>query len=99
MWANWEVAALADWLREYNPQDKLILCRELKDIPELEKRLGHRAIGVVYHPQYERFGNFVPTVIPKRYDAFMYIDKTVALHPLAIHEDLSQAPELYPWNF
>jgi erythromycin esterase-like protein len=86
-------------LHNISPGDKLILCNELNDIPELDKRIGHRAIGVVYHPQYERFGNFVPTVIPKRYDAFLYIDKTEALHPFEIHEDLSMPPELYPWNF
>src|SRR5262249_12021220 len=27
---------------------------------------GHRAIGVVYHPEYEQYGNFVPTVLPRR---------------------------------
>src|SRR5579871_3448297 len=43
---------------------------------------GHRAIGVVYHPDYERFGNYVPTVLPKRYDAFLFIDESQALHPL-----------------
>ena len=30
---------------------------------------GHRAIGVVYRPQYEQYGNYVPTSLPRRYDA------------------------------
>ncbi|MFI2200455.1 erythromycin esterase family protein [Streptomyces sp. NPDC020192] len=43
---------------------------------------GHRAIGVVYRPQYEPVGNYVPTVLAQRYDAFCYIDHTHALTPL-----------------
>jgi erythromycin esterase-like protein len=47
--------------------------------------LGHRAIGVVYHPAYER-GNYVPSVIARRYDAFVHVDESHALHPLAIEK-------------
>jgi len=32
----------------------------------LEQLLDHRAIGVVYHPQAERWGNYVPTIVPRR---------------------------------
>lgn len=46
-----------------------------------ELTLGHRAIGVVYHPEWEQ-GNYVPTVVSKRYDAFIYFDRTRALAPL-----------------
>ncbi|WP_425262681.1 erythromycin esterase family protein [Paenibacillus thermotolerans] len=53
--------------------------------PTLNDPIGHRAIGVVYHPRYERRGNYVPTVIPKRYDAFVYVDESNALKPLALH--------------
>ena len=57
---------------------------------------GHRAIGVVYRPESE-WGNYVPTVLPLRYDAFLYLDRTRALHPL--HVDAQDgAPELYPWG-
>ncbi len=58
---------------------------------------GHRAIGVVYRPQYEHYGNYVPTVLPKRYDAFLYIDQTRALQPLHMpvrHE--GEVPETFP---
>jgi hypothetical protein len=37
----------------------------------LQEWCGHRAIGVVYRPQYEHFGNDVPTVLPRRDDAFL----------------------------
>lgn len=42
----------------------------------------HRAIGVVYSPHAERWGNYVPTVLNRRYDAFLWIDATTALTPL-----------------
>jgi len=44
---------------------------------------GHRAIGVVYHPRNER-GNYVPTVLARRYDAFIFLDQTHALQPLEL---------------
>ncbi len=43
--------------------------------------IGHRAIGVVYNPEYEAYGNYVPSKIGNRYDAFIYIDDTKALSP------------------
>ncbi|AQQ51954.1 erythromycin esterase family protein [Planococcus lenghuensis] len=44
--------------------------------------IGHRAIGVVYNPAYEAYGNYVPTRVSERYDAFVYIEETKALSPL-----------------
>jgi erythromycin esterase len=40
-----------------------------------EKGPGQRAIGVVYNPEYERYGNYVPSIIDKRYDMYLHIDK------------------------
>ncbi|KOF11121.1 protein-L-isoaspartate O-methyltransferase [Planococcus glaciei] len=45
---------------------------------------GHRAIGVVYTPEHEAHGNYVPSRIASRYDAFVFIDRTKALLPLEI---------------
>ncbi len=60
---------------------------------------GHRAIGVVYDPKQERFGNYVPTVLPNRYDAFLFIDESEALHPLHLAPyDTEEPPETYPWG-
>jgi erythromycin esterase len=63
-----------------------------------ERIKGQRAIGVVYNPQYERFGNYVPTILTKRYDAFIYIDKTHTLHPLHMPEvkEDEDLPETFP---
>ena len=65
----------------------------------LRTRRGHRAIGVVYHPDAE-YGNYVPTALADRYDAFLFIDESHALHPLHLppREDGAEheSPETYP---
>lgn len=53
-----------------------------RDKPLFHEILGHRAIGVVYNPRYERRGNYVPSVMDQRYDAFIFVDETKALDPL-----------------
>lgn len=68
-----------------------------KDIENFRAQIGHRAIGVVYDPDYE-YGNYVPSVIPERYEAFIFLDRTKALHPLHIEIDKNQMPETYPWG-
>ncbi len=57
---------------------------------------GHRAIGVVYNPEHERWGNYVPTSLSNRYDAFIYFDKSRALEPLALQFDHTKIPETWP---
>ncbi len=92
---SWE-----DVLHRAGSENRLLLLDEARaDKACLEPR-GHRAIGVVYHPEYEQYGNYVPTVLPLRYDAFLFIDETRALHPL--HEvkprEAIEVPETYPWG-
>jgi erythromycin esterase-like protein len=48
----------------------------------LTETADHRAIGVVYDPALEEWGNYVPTRLGERYDAFIWCDQTTALHPL-----------------
>ena len=64
----------------------------------IENRIGHRAVGVVYHPAYEQYGNYVPTILPLRYDAFIFIEQTEALHPLHIKPDGHEVPGTYPFG-
>jgi erythromycin esterase-like protein len=45
------------------------------------------SIGVVYRPKHEHFGNYVPSKIPYRYNAFIYLDETSALHPIHMKSD------------
>jgi erythromycin esterase-like protein len=63
----------------------------------LHRPVDHRAIGVVYDPDRERWGNYVPTIVPRRYDAFIYIDETRAVDPLHMPVRIEQeAPETFP---
>jgi hypothetical protein len=57
----------------------------------------HRAIGVVYQPAWER-GNYVPTILGRRYDAFVFFENSQALHPLLdiVPDDEKEPPETYP---
>jgi erythromycin esterase len=67
--------------------------------PALSERRGHRAIGVVYRPQFEQYGNYVPTVLPRRYDAFLFLDRTTAVRPLFAAELDLEAEEEVPETF
>ncbi|WP_299985396.1 erythromycin esterase family protein [uncultured Pontibacter sp.] len=86
-------------LHEMSTDDKIIFSKDLKEVPELQCRIPHRAIGVVYDPKVEHLGNYVPTLIPDRYDAFLYFDETEGVHPLHMKTRGAREPELYPWNY
>lgn len=64
--------------------------------PQLVKRMGHRAIGVVYDPSREKRSNYVPTELSKRYDAFVFVDQTHALHSLHVPYLKGDFPETWP---
>jgi erythromycin esterase-like protein len=59
---------------------------------ELDRRLDHRAIGVVYRPERERWGNYVPTVLGERYDAFLWFEDTRPLQPLHLERPDEHVP-------
>ena len=71
-------------LREADVGDALLLFDGSDDggIEGLEEPIGPRAIGVVYDPRNEAWGNYVPTIVPRRYDAFMYIEETTGVDAL-----------------
>ncbi|MFC6998015.1 erythromycin esterase family protein [Rufibacter roseus] len=83
-------------LHQLSPSDKIIFSKDLKNNKPLNRPVGHRAIGVVYNPQIEHLGNYVPSVLPKRYDAFLFIDQTHALHPIETITVRNEPPDLYP---
>jgi erythromycin esterase-like protein len=62
----------------------------------LTDRLDHRAIGVVYHPERERWGNYVPTVLGERYDAFCWFDESQAVRPLRVRPGEVREADTYP---
>jgi erythromycin esterase-like protein len=85
-------------LHSISEENKLIFMHDLTSDPWwMEHYIGHRAIGVVYHPSAE-YGNYVPTILPMRYDAFIFLDETQALHPIHIIPHGRQIPETYPFG-
>ena len=60
--------------------DQLLLTETIRVNDLFTVPLPHRAIGVVYHPHYEKIGNYVPSIIPERYDAFIHIDSSEGVH-------------------
>ncbi len=78
--------------------DRLLITDELRELTKFQHPRGHRAIGVVYQPHLEDPGNYVPTNLPQRYDAVVYIDESEALHPLHIEPSPVPIPETFPWG-
>jgi erythromycin esterase len=82
--------SLEDLLHEYAPPAALLI------LPPGALTMDHRAIGVVYHPEREQWGNYVPTVLGDRYDAFCWFDESRAVRPLHTrHVDVLE-PETFP---
>lgn len=79
--------------------NQLVFMDELKHFSQFKRPIPHRAIGVVYHPQYEHLGNYVPSIMTERYDAVIHIDVSEAVHPMKTFVDRLQLPETYPWAF
>lgn len=83
-------ARLNSWeelLNRTGAYDKLLLFGD-DNHALFDRWVGHRAIGVVYHPEYEAHGNYVPSKISQRYDAFIFINETTALTPLSIEKPI-----------
>jgi erythromycin esterase-like protein len=60
---------------------------------------GQRAIGVVYRPEYEA-GNYVQSRLADRYDAYVHLDRTRAVKPLAIEPTwLEPLQQTYPSGY
>jgi erythromycin esterase-like protein len=89
---SWE-----DVLHRTGAGDSLLILDKARSNEAFLEERGHRAIGVVYHPEYESLGNYAPTVLPLRYDAFLYFDRAEALRPLHMPvEAAREVPETYP---
>ncbi|GAB4091577.1 erythromycin esterase family protein [Flaviaesturariibacter terrae] len=81
-----------------SPHSRYLLFREEKPQSRYRQSVPHRAIGVVYDPSRERFGNYVPSVMAERYDAFLYIDRTQALHPMHGPGSAVKIPDTWPFG-
>ncbi|MGF1670118.1 MAG: erythromycin esterase family protein [Balneolaceae bacterium] len=74
---SWEATLEATGFRQFY---LLLNNEELKSA--LQSPVPHRAIGVTYQPEQESRGNYVNTIIPDRYDAFIFIRETDVLDTL-----------------
>lgn len=70
---SWE-----DLLHDVGPENKIILSREIQNDPRFNRWLEFRAIGAVFG-EWAVYGR---SVIPKRFDAFIYVDSTSAVKPV-----------------
>jgi erythromycin esterase-like protein len=79
-------------------ENKLLLMDEfaIRDM-FVENHIDHRAVGVVYNAAYEQYGNYVPSILPLRYDAFIYLDRTRSLYPLHVLPNAQEMPETFPF--
>lgn len=75
---SWE-----DLLHKASAQNQILFFTE-ENRRHFSQIIGHRAIGVVYRPELEQYGNYVPSSMSERYDAFIFIDETKALIPLVL---------------
>ncbi len=87
------------FLRKAGKENKLLIMDDFSSNDALMKNpIDHRAVGVVYNPKNDQRNNYVPSILPMRYDAFIYLDTTKALHPLHIQPDGHKMPETYPFG-
>jgi erythromycin esterase-like protein len=75
---SWE-----DLMFKAGPFDKYLLFNS-ENSPIFKQVVGHRAIGVVFNPEYEHLGNYVPSSMSDRYNAFFFVAETKALSPLKV---------------
>jgi erythromycin esterase len=89
--------SLEDILHAAAPPRALMVFPPFAQRPDvLVDTLAQRAIGVVYRPERERWGNYVPTVLGDRYDAFLWFDESRAVSPLHTRHVDAHEPETYP---
>jgi erythromycin esterase-like protein len=79
--------SLTDWRRTNR--------REL--VEALRESRLERAIGVVYRPQSELMSHYFEAVMAEQFDAFVWIEETHAVTPLAAGRKQG-APETYPFG-
>jgi erythromycin esterase len=93
-------AMQGSWEHSFNSigKNRLRLMHSILEEQYLSDYIYHRTVGIVYNPAQERYGNYVPTIIPKKHDASIYLDRTTALLPLHIQPDSSQIQETDPFG-
>jgi erythromycin esterase-like protein len=65
-------------LHELSAENKIVLSKDIRNNSSLNKWIEFRSIGAAY-PGAAVYGR---SIIPQRFDAFLFIDSTTALHPI-----------------
>jgi protein-L-isoaspartate(D-aspartate) O-methyltransferase len=58
----------------------------------LAARRLERAIGVIYHPETERFSHYFDASLPRQFDEWIWFDETSAVHPLTTQQSAEHEP-------
>jgi erythromycin esterase-like protein len=90
--------SLEDVLHRAAPPQGVATFDEYRNLALLTDEIDHRAIGVVYDPKVEAWGNYVPTTLGRRYDAFCWFDRSQELQPLPTRAVRPIEPETYPFG-
>jgi erythromycin esterase len=76
--ARARAGSLEHLLMRVREEPFLFIVDDVRNVPGIDRRIGHRAIGVTFNPQQEP-RHYVPTILTERYDAFIFIPETTAL--------------------
>jgi protein-L-isoaspartate(D-aspartate) O-methyltransferase len=85
-------SGVARFLLDLAPGKHEALLRRLSE-PRLE-----RFIGVIYRPETERWSHYSEAVLPRQFDAYVWLDETRALQPLQPHEPHEGVPDTFPFG-
>ncbi|HEU4471789.1 MAG TPA: erythromycin esterase family protein [Flavisolibacter sp.] len=84
-------------LHRYQGTDHYLLMNTGED-RRWQGKFPHRAVGVVYDPATDRYRNYVASDIGNRYNAFVFLNETSALHPFQLTADPGKMPDMYPFG-
>ncbi|MCA9014225.1 MAG: erythromycin esterase family protein, partial [Planctomycetaceae bacterium] len=58
----------------------------------LADRRLERALGVIYHPETERYSHYFDACLPHQFDEWIWIDETSAVRPLTTQQSRQHEP-------
>jgi erythromycin esterase len=91
---SWE-----DLLHSQYGDSRLVMCSAFRNDKALNGYYATRAVGAIYRPASDAYSSYTSSVMSRRYDAFIYLDKTEAVHPLPVMLNRSQVPYTFPTGF
>ena len=109
--SDWDGPMQVQTLRPSHPDSYECLCHatalprfllDLRPDGMLRRRLAQprleRFIGVVYRPETEFASHYAEASLPQQFDAYVWLDETTALTPLARGNDAAGLADTYPFG-